>query len=85
MAVQRSPALGQSFILHVPVPVLIALVLFVGAAVVAAKTPFGRHVYAVGGNERASRLSGIRVDSRQVSRLSIFRVLRRPGGLDHCV
>lgn len=54
-------AFGQSFIFHVPVPVLIALLLFLGAAVMAAKTPFGRHVYAVGGNERASRLSGIRV------------------------
>jgi erythritol transport system permease protein len=53
--------LGQSFLFHVPVPVLIALLLFLGAAIVAAKTPFGRHVYAVGGNDRASRLSGIRV------------------------
>jgi erythritol transport system permease protein len=31
------------------------------AAVVARRTPFGRHVYAVGGNERAALLSGIRV------------------------
>jgi erythritol transport system permease protein len=35
--------------------------LFAIAWVVAAKTPFGRHVYAVGGNERAARLAGIRV------------------------
>lgn len=31
------------------------------AGVVAAKTPFGRHVYAVGGNERAAHLAGIQV------------------------
>ena len=31
------------------------------AIVVTAKTPFGRRVYAVGGNERAARLNGIRV------------------------
>jgi len=55
------PALGQSFFLHLPTPVWIMLLLFVFAALVAAKTPFGRHVYAVGGNERASVLSGIRV------------------------
>jgi erythritol transport system permease protein len=55
------PALGQSFFLHLPSPVWIMLLLFVFAAVVAAKTPFGRHVYAVGGNERAAVLSGIRV------------------------
>jgi erythritol transport system permease protein len=53
--------LGQSFLLKLPLPVWIALVLFAIAATVAAKTPFGRHVYAVGGNERAARLSGVRV------------------------
>jgi erythritol transport system permease protein len=55
------PMLGQSFLLGIPLPVWIMLVLFALAAVVAAKTPFGRHVYAVGGNERAARLAGIRV------------------------
>jgi erythritol transport system permease protein len=37
------------------------LALFAVVALVAAKTPLGRHVYAVGGNERAARLAGIRV------------------------
>ena len=52
---------GQSFFLHVPTPVWIMAALFVIAAFVASKTPLGRHVYAVGGNERAARLAGIRV------------------------
>jgi erythritol transport system permease protein len=52
-------AIGQSFFLHVPTPVWIMLVLFAVAAFVADKTPFGRHVYAIGGNERAARLAGI--------------------------
>ena len=55
------PALGQSFLLGLPLPVWIMIVLAVIAAFVAAKTPFGRHVYAVGGNERAARLAGIEV------------------------
>lgn len=55
------PAFGQSFILHIPTPVWMMAALFAIAWVVAAKTPFGRHVYAVGGNERAARLAGIRV------------------------
>jgi erythritol transport system permease protein len=55
------PSFGQSFILHVPTPVWMMLVLFVIAWIVAVKTPFGRHVYAIGGNERAARLAGIRV------------------------
>ena len=54
-------AIGQSFFLHIPTPVCMMLVLFAVAAFVAAKTPFGRHVYAVGGNERAAGLAGIAV------------------------
>ncbi len=53
--------IGQGRILGVPVPVLLMLLLFAMFAVIAAKTPFGRHVYAVGGNERAAKLAGIRV------------------------
>jgi len=53
--------LGQSFFLGVPLPVWIMIVVASAAGFVAAKTPFGRHVYAVGGNERAARLAGIRV------------------------
>jgi len=54
------PALGQSFLLGIPAPVWIALCIAALAALLAARTPFGRHVYAVGGNERAARLAGIR-------------------------
>ncbi len=55
------PLLGQSFLLGVPLPVWLMLLVAVAAGLVAAKTPFGRHLYAVGGNERASRLAGIRI------------------------
>ena len=55
------PAFGQGFLLHVPTPVWMMVALFAVAWVVATKTPFGRHVYAIGGNERAARLAGIRV------------------------
>jgi erythritol transport system permease protein len=59
--------LGQSFLLGVPVPVWVMLVVAVAAGFVAAKTPFGRHVYAVGGNERAARLAGIEVPRVKVA------------------
>jgi erythritol transport system permease protein len=55
------PAFGQSFFLGLPVPVWLMFILFAVAWVIATKTPFGRHVYAIGGNERAARLAGIRV------------------------
>jgi erythritol transport system permease protein len=55
------PRLGQSSFLAIPLPVWIMLILFTLAWFIAVKTPLGRHVYAVGGNERAARLAGIRV------------------------
>lgn len=54
--------IGQSFLFGVPSPVWMMAVIGAIAAVVALRTSFGRHVYAVGGNERAARLSGIRVE-----------------------
>jgi len=54
--------LGQSFVLGVPLPVWLMVAIAAVAVVVAKRTPFGRHVYAVGGNERAARLAGIRVE-----------------------
>ena len=53
--------IGQGTLLHIPVPVCLMLVLYAGAAFVASRTPVGRHIYAVGGNERAARLAGIEV------------------------
>jgi erythritol transport system permease protein len=56
------PFLGSGTIAGVPFSI-IALVAFGAlAAYVAARTPFGRQVYAVGGNERAALVSGVRID-----------------------
>ncbi|MCC9075644.1 ABC transporter permease [Litorilinea aerophila] len=47
--------------LAIPYEVWIMIVFALIAAFVATKTPFGRQVYAIGGNERAAQLSGVRV------------------------
>jgi ribose/xylose/arabinose/galactoside ABC-type transport system permease subunit len=44
-----------------PVPALVMLALVALGGFVLTRTRFGRHVYAVGGNEEASRLSGVPV------------------------
>ncbi|HEY3363529.1 MAG TPA: ABC transporter permease [Symbiobacteriaceae bacterium] len=54
--------LGQGYIGPVPVPVVLMLLLTVAGAVFLTRTSLGRYVYALGGNEQAARLSGIRVD-----------------------
>jgi len=55
------PAFGQSFFVGLPLPVWMMLLLFTIAVVVAIRTPLGRQIYAIGGNERAARLAGIAV------------------------
>lgn len=52
--------------LPLPFGVWLALGLAVALAVVMRQTAFGRHVFAIGGNELASHLSGIRVPWQKV-------------------
>ncbi|QFT62598.1 ABC transporter permease [Roseivivax sp. THAF30] len=51
---------GQGAILGVPTPILMFLSLAALLGLVLAKTPFGRKVYAVGGNGTAATFSGIK-------------------------
>jgi ribose transport system permease protein len=44
-----------------PAPVVVMLLVYVAAHVVLTRTTFGRYVYAIGGNEEATRLSGVAV------------------------
>ena len=55
----RSLATGR--VVGVPVPVLVTLAVYVLAHLVLTRTRFGRYVYAIGGNEEATRLSGVPV------------------------
>ena len=51
---------GQGNIAGVPVPIILFLLLAAFLGTVLARTPFGRKVYAVGGNGVAATFSGIR-------------------------
>lgn len=50
---------GQGYIGPIPTSVVIMVLLFIVAWVLLNKTCFGRHIYAVGGNENAAVASGI--------------------------
>ena len=51
----------------IPVPLIIMLAVFLLIWWVMAFTPFGRYIYASGGNPEASRMLGIPVDRTQIS------------------
>ncbi len=68
---------------NVPVPALIMLVIAVLTGLMLRYTPFGRHVYAIGGNEVAARLSGVRVERIKITVFVMCSVLTALAGLIH--
>ncbi|MEW5869248.1 MAG: ABC transporter permease [Chloroflexota bacterium] len=63
--------LGSGTFLGVNYSIWLMGVFMLVAWVVAKRTPFGRHVYAIGGNERAAELSGVRVARTKIIVYSI--------------
>ena len=56
------PLLGTMNVVGIPLVIWLLILVGVGAAYLGARTPLGRHIYAVGGNERAAMLSGVKVN-----------------------
>lgn len=54
--------MGSGYWLGIPLPVWISAALVALFVVVTQRTRFGRYLYAVGGNERAAKLSGVNVE-----------------------
>ena len=65
----------------IPVPFLIALVVYIASWFVLKHTKLGRYTYAMGGNETAARLSGIRVDLYKATIYGISGFLAAIGGI----
>ena len=53
--------IGTGYIGPIPLPVVYMLVFLVICVILLSKTRFGRHVYAVGGNDKAAIFSGVNV------------------------
>jgi erythritol transport system permease protein len=58
----RFPLIGAGTILGLPVMIWMLVVVGLLAHYISRRTPLGRHIYAVGGNERAAVLSGVKVN-----------------------
>lgn len=59
--------LGDTLGGWLPVPVLVMVVMGLIAALILARTYIGRSMYAIGGNEEAARLSGLRVKRQKLA------------------
>lgn len=78
---QAFAALGTGAVAGIPVPVLVLVVIGIILLIVLNQTPFGRHVYAVGGNEAAARLLGLNVTRLKLIMYLISGVLAAIGGI----
>jgi D-xylose transport system permease protein len=65
----------------VPIIVPIIGVLLVGLTFVLRRTAYGRHIYAVGGNQEAARRAGINVDALRISAFVICSTMAAIGGV----
>lgn len=63
---QRYTVLGRGTIAGIKVNILLMVGFVLLTAFVLARTWLGRHIYAVGGNREAARLSGVRVERIQI-------------------
>ncbi len=66
---------GKGYFFGIPVPVVTMILAFAVLYFILHKTTFGRRVYAVGGNEEASRLSGINPDRVKIAVYAITGLL----------
>jgi D-xylose transport system permease protein len=66
----------------VPWVVPILLVFFVVLTFVLSRTRYGRHVYAVGGNDEAARRAGVNVDLIRISVFVICSLMAAVGGIE---
>ncbi|SAK46246.1 inner-membrane translocator [Caballeronia hypogeia] len=56
------PVIGGASIAGIPLTIWLLVLVGLAAAYIAGRTPLGRQIYAVGSNERAAQLSGVRVN-----------------------
>lgn len=73
--------IGTGWFLGIPMPVWISAFIVLIAIVLTRKTKLGRHIYAIGGNETASRLSGLKINKVKMIVYSIAGALSAVGGI----
>ena len=77
---QVMPVAGQPD-MGIPIPILILLAVAIAAHIMLNNTRFGRHIYAVGGNEQAARISGLNVGRIKIGVYTIAGLLAGLAGL----
>lgn len=73
--------IGGGEVLKIPIPVLITIGLYVLAAVLLNWTQIGRYIYAIGGNQRAVRLAGVKVERLRTAAFGVSGFFAAASGI----
>lgn len=73
--------LGRGKVFGIPFQVILFAIIFILLLILLKKTSLGRKVYAVGGNEKASFISGINIDKVKIFVYTISGILATISGL----
>lgn len=71
---------GKGYFIGIPVPAVTMIIVFVILLIILQKTTFGRHTYAIGGNEVAAKISGIKVNKIKILIYGISGVMSALAG-----
>jgi ribose transport system permease protein len=73
--------IGRGSFLGIPTPIYVLLIVFGIFAYFLTHTTFGKRIYAIGGNEKAARLSGVKVENNLVYIYMISGILAALAGV----
>jgi ribose transport system permease protein len=73
--------LSRGYVGKVPFPVILMFVFYFIFYIILNKTVFGAHIYAIGNNDKASWLAGIKVDQMKILAFTIAGLLAGFSGL----
>ena len=73
--------IGAGSFIGIPVPVWIAAIVVLLAVFITKMTKLGRYIYAIGGNEVAAKLSGIRINRVKIIVYSLGAAMAAIGGV----
>ena len=73
--------LGQGYVVGIPFPVILMFLVFIILYIVLHKTAFGKSVYALGGNEKAAYISGVKLSKVKIIIYTISGFMASVSGL----
>jgi ribose transport system permease protein len=73
--------LGQGYLFGIPFPVFLMILVFIVLYILLHKTAFGKSIYALGGNEKAAYISGVKLNKVKIAIYTISGIMSALSGL----